>query len=107
MGILGFFRDYGEYPAFFAAGGDIARLWEEDIDERALGLAHGSTDNGGERPVWVTSGLRGAGEAVGEIDAERLKGLMEMGIDGILVNDPVQALGVRAEVEDRRRRKAE
>ena len=107
VGILGFFRDYGEYPAFFAAGGDIARLWEEDIDERALGLAHGSTDNGGERPVWVTSGLRGAGEAAGEIDAERLKGLMEMGIDGILVNDPVQALGVRAEVEDRRRRKAE
>ena len=32
---------------------------------------------------------------------------MEMGIDGLLVNDPVQALGVRAEVEDRRRRKAE
>ena len=107
VGILGFFRDYGEFPAFFAAGGDMARLWEEDIDESALGLAHGSTDNGGEHPVWVTSGLRGAGEAAGEIDAERLNGLMEMGIDGILVNDPVQALGVRAEVDGRRRSKAE
>ena len=106
VGILGFFRDYGEFPAFFAAGGDIARLWEEDIDESALGLAHGSTDNGGQRPVWVTSGLRGAGEAAGEIDAERLNGLMEMGIDGILVNDPVQALGVRAEFDGRRRSKA-
>ncbi len=101
VAILGFFRDYGEYPAFFAAGGDMARLWEEDIDVSALGLAHGSTDNGGERPVWVTSGLRGAGEAAGEIDAERLKGLMEIGIDGILVNDPVQALGVRAEFDGR------
>ncbi|MCH7543186.1 MAG: hypothetical protein IIB65_06075, partial [Proteobacteria bacterium] len=107
VAILGLFRDYGEYPAFFAAGGDIARLWEEDIDEEALGLAHGSTDNCGERPVWVTSGLRGAGEAAGEIDAERLKGLMEIGIDGILVNDPVQALGVRAEVEDHGPGKAE
>lgn len=107
VAILGFFRDYGEYPAFFAAGGDMARLWEEDIDEEALGLAHGSTDNCGERPVWVTSGLRGAGEAAGEIDAERLKGLMEIGIDGILVNDPVQALGVRAEVEDHGPGKAE
>ncbi len=107
VAILGFFRDYGEYPAFFAAGGDMARLWEEDIDVSALGLAHGSTDNGGERPVWVTSGLRGAGEAAGEIDAERLKGLMEMGIDGILVNDPVQALGVRAEFDGRGSSKAE
>ncbi|MCH8097403.1 MAG: glycerophosphodiester phosphodiesterase family protein [Proteobacteria bacterium] len=99
VAILGLFRDYGEYPAFFAAGGDIARLWEEDIGEEALGLAHGSTDNGGEHPVWVTSGLRGAGEAAGEIDAGRLKGLMEIGIDGILVNDPVQALGARAEFD--------
>jgi glycerophosphoryl diester phosphodiesterase len=106
VSILGFCRDYGEFPAFFAAGGDIARLWEEDIDDSTLGLAHGSTDNGGEHPVWVTVGLRGAGEAAGEIDAQRLKGLMEMGIDGILVNDPVQALGVRAELKDRRRRKA-
>ncbi len=54
----------------------------------------------------MTSGLQGAGEAAGEIDAERLKGLMEMGIDGILVNDPVQALGVRAEFDGRRRSKA-
>ncbi|MCH6577801.1 MAG: hypothetical protein IH807_08245 [Proteobacteria bacterium] len=55
----------------------------------------------------MTSGLRGAGEAAGEIDAERLKGLMEMGIDGILVNDPVQALGVRAEFDGRGSSKAE
>jgi glycerophosphoryl diester phosphodiesterase len=106
VAILGFCRDFGEFPAFFAAGGDIARLWEEDIDDSTLGLAHGPTDNGGEHPVWVTSGLRGAGEAAGEIDAERLKGLMEMGIDGILVNDPVQAVDVRAEFTDRRRSRA-
>lgn len=107
VAILGLFRDYGEYPAFFAAGGDIARLWEEDTDDRSLGLARGSTDDGGGHPVWVTTGLRGAGEAAGEIDAERLKGLMEIGIDGILVNDPFQALDARAEFDDRGPGKAE
>ena len=105
--ILGFFRDYGEYPAFFAAGGDIARLWEEDIDAETLALARDASGGGRERPVWVTTRLKALGEITGEIEPPRLRKLMEMGIDGLLVNDPVQALGVRAEVEDRRRRKAE
>ena len=105
--ILGFLRDYGEYPAFFAAGGDIARLWEKDIDAETLALARDASGGGRERPVWVTTRLRALGETTGEIDPPRLRSLMEMGIDGLLVNDPVQALGVRAEVEDRRRRKAE
>ncbi len=105
--ILGFFRDYGEYPAFFAAGGDIARLWEEDIDAETLALARDASGGGRERPVWVTTRLKALGEITGEIEPPRLRKLMEMGIDGLLVNDPVQALGVRAEVEDRRLRKAE
>jgi glycerophosphoryl diester phosphodiesterase len=105
--ILGFFRDYGEYPAFFAAGGDIARLWEEDIDAETLALARDASGGGRERPVWVTTRLKALGEITGEIEPPRLRKLMEMGIDGLLVNDPVQALGVRAEVEDHRRRKAE
>ncbi len=107
VAILGFLRDHDEYPEFFTAGGDMARLWEEEIDEGILGLARDASGACGERPVWVTSGLRGAGEAAGEIDAERLNGLMELGIDGVIVNDPVQALGVRAELDGRRRSKAE
>ena len=102
--ILGFFRDYSEYPAFFAAGGDIARLWEEDINERTLKLARGPARDEGDRPVWVTTRLRARGESAGEIDPPRLRKLMEMGIDGFLVNDPVQALRVRAEFERRYRR---
>jgi glycerophosphoryl diester phosphodiesterase len=105
--ILGFFRDYGEYPAFFAAGGDIARLWEEDIDARTLALARDASGAGRERPVWVTTRLRTLGESAGEIDPPRLRKLMEMGIDGLLVNDPVQAVDVRAELKDRRRPQAE
>ena len=106
VAILGFFRDYGEYPAFFAAGGDMARLWEEDIGDSALGLARDASGGGRERPVWVTTRLKALGESAGEIGPLRLRSLMEMGIDGLLVNDPVQALGVRAELEDRRRSKA-
>ena len=105
--ILGFFRDYGEYPAFFAAGGDIARLWEEDIDAETLALARDASGAGRGRPVWVTTRLRALGESTGEIDPPRLRKLMEMGIDGLLVNDPEQALEVRAEFGGRRRRKAE
>ncbi len=105
--ILGFFRDYGEYPAFFAAGGDIARLWEEDIDAETLALARDASGAGRGRPVWVTTRLKALGESAGEIDPPRLRKLMEMGIDGLLVNDPVQALDVRAEFDGRRRRKAE
>jgi glycerophosphoryl diester phosphodiesterase len=104
--ILGFFRDYGEYPAFFAAGGDIARLWEEDIDARTLALARDASGAGRERPVWVTTRLRTLGESAGEIDPPRLRKLMEMGIDGLLVNDPVQAVDARAELKEIRRRKA-
>lgn len=105
--ILGFFRDYDEYPAFFAAGGDIARLWEEDIDARTLALARDASGAGRERPIWVTTRLRSLGESTGEIDPPRLRKLMEMGIDGLLVNDPVQALDARAEFAGRGPGKAE
>ncbi len=105
--ILGFFRDYGEYPAFFAAGGDIARLWEEDNDADTHAFARDASGGERERPVWVTTRLKALGESAGEIEPPRLRKLMEMGIDGLLVNDPVQALDVRAELENRRRSKAE
>jgi glycerophosphoryl diester phosphodiesterase len=88
--ILGFLKDYDAFPAFFEAGGDIARLWEEDCRPDLLDAARC-----GDHPVWVTAGQRSAGEAPGAIDAQRLKRLFAMNIDGILVNDPVLAVRAR------------
>jgi len=91
--ILGFLKNYKKFPAFYRAGGDIARLWEEDINETTLALARGP--KGAARPVWVTAGLRNSGEDAGDIDAKRFLGLMERGFDGVLVNDPALVLGAR------------
>ena len=96
---LGLLRNYDEFLAFFAAGGDIARLWEEDVNESTLELARGRSRADGARPVWVTTGLRKVGEAPGDIDGPRLKILMEKEIDGLLVNDPAQALRARGEFQ--------
>ena len=85
--ILGFLKDENEIPAFHMAGGTVGRLWEEDVTARSLRKA-----GKGDHPVWVTAGLRNAGEAPGEIDAARLQRLQALGIDGVLVNDPEAAL---------------
>lgn len=99
VAVLGLFRNRDDFPAFFAAGGDIARLWEEDVNESTLELARGRSRAGGAGPVWVTAGRRKLGEAAGEIDLPRLRSLMEMGIDGLLVNDPAQALRARGDCQ--------
>jgi glycerophosphoryl diester phosphodiesterase len=85
--ILGFLKEESEIPAFHAAGGTIGRLWEEDVTAPSLRQA-----GRGDHPVWVTAGLRQAGEAPGEIDAPRLQRLHTLGVDGVLVNDPEAAL---------------
>lgn len=94
--ILGFLKLPSDIPAFFAAGGTIARLWEEDVTESAVELARQ-----GDHPVWVTAGLTQSGEAPGQIDAARLQRLNALGIDGVLVNDPVAALRVLGSNEGR------
>lgn len=88
--ILGFLKDTGSFPAFFDLGGDIARLWEEDCRPELLQAARC-----GDHPVWVTAGRRRAAERPGDIDLPRLDRLFAHGIDGVLVNDPVQALRAR------------
>ncbi len=57
--ILGFLKNYKKFSAFYRAGGDIARLWEEDINKTTLALARGP--GVADRPVWVTAGLRNSG----------------------------------------------
>jgi len=88
--ILGFLKDIAAFPEFYATGGDIARLWEEECTPDAIELARC-----GGRPVWVTAGRRSMADRPGDIDRPRLSHLLALGIDGILVNDPVLALAAR------------
>lgn len=89
--LLGFLKDYEEFPAFFDAGGDIARLWENDCSADAVAVARC-----GDHPVWVTAGGRNMPGQPGDIDTGRLRSLFDLGVDGVLVNDPAFALDVRA-----------
>ena len=87
--ILGFLnsRAFGD---FYALGGDIARLWEDDCDDAAVEAARS-----GGHPVWVTAGRRPQKDRPGDIDGPRLSALLRRDVDGILVNDPVQAIRLR------------
>lgn len=85
--VLGFLKEESEIPAFYRAGGTIGRLWEEDVTAHSIRRAGTS-----EHPVWVTAGLRQTGEAPGQIDTPRLQRLRQLGVDGVLVNDPEAAL---------------
>lgn len=89
--LLGFLNDYDAFPAFFDAGGDIARLWEQDCSDAKVDAARC-----GDHPVWVTAGGRKLPDQPGDIDGGRLQTLFDLGIDGILVNNPAFARDVRA-----------
>jgi glycerophosphoryl diester phosphodiesterase len=89
--LLGFLADYDAFSAFFDAGGDIARLWEHDCSADRVTAARC-----GDHPVWVTVGGRNMPDPPGDIDTGRLRTLFELGVDGVLVNDPVFAMDVRA-----------
>ena len=95
--ILGFLKETKAFPAFFDLGGDIARLWEEDCRPELLQAARC-----GDHPVWVTAGRRPAGDRPGDIDLPRPERLFAHGIDGVLVNDPAQALHARQAHETRK-----
>lgn len=88
--ILGLLAGGTSFHDFYARGGDIARLWEDDAEVVRL------TDiQDGGHPVWVTAGSAAGGDRPGDIDPPRLRRLFERGVDGILVNDPAQAIRVR------------
>ena len=88
--LLGFLADYGTFPAFFENGGDIARLWEEDLTPRLLASARNK-----KHPVWITTRRGKHIEPAGAIDAPRLETLLQLGVDGVLVNDPAAAVTMR------------
>ena len=82
--ILGMPKKTSLIPEFIAAGVTAIRVWEEDITNEII-----ATIKVAGLPVWVTAGLRGQGEAPGDITRERIMSLDALGIDAVLVNDPV------------------
>jgi glycerophosphoryl diester phosphodiesterase len=84
--ILGLLASPADEDAFFAAGGDILRLWESDATSALLG----AVKTRGHR-VWVTTGHHGTTRDVGEFDAAGLRRMAADGATGFLVNDPVAA----------------
>ena len=83
-----------DFDGFYRAGGDIARIWEADLDPSTIKAARGD----GSRPIWITP--RCPLTVVGDIDESRQRALMEWGFDGVLVNNPASAIAVRCSVLD-------
>jgi glycerophosphoryl diester phosphodiesterase len=90
--LLGLVRHPSELAAFYEAGGTIGRLWEAEATRAGIPGAR----RGGHQ-VWVTVGGRGGG-STGNIGTSALRRLYEDGADGVLVNDPAQAVAVRDEL---------
>ena len=77
-------------PEFLGAGVVAARLWED-----AASAAEIERVRQAGLEAWITAGLRPAAEAPGAITAQRLRGLIAMGVDAVLLNDVGLALEVR------------
>ncbi|MEX2450255.1 MAG: glycerophosphodiester phosphodiesterase family protein [Rhodospirillales bacterium] len=86
MAVLGMPGNPAQIPDFMAAGVDAVRVWEEDVTDGIAALIHEAG-----KQVWVTAGLRRHGETVGSMTPARLETLNALGIDAVLVNDPVSA----------------
>lgn len=92
--IVGLVRNDDE-QAFFAAGGDILRIWEWDT---APGRISSHVADG--RQVWVTAGEGTTQRKVGDFDAGDLLRMAREGATGFLVNDPIAARAVLAQMAD-------
>ena len=90
LAVIGMIRDAVEVPRYLALGVRGIRIWEEDLTGDQVQTIH----NAGCE-VWVTAGLRSRGESAGVIDRERIRHLIKLGIDGVLVNDPALVVSER------------
>ena len=88
--MLGFLKNPSDFPEFFKIGGTIARLWEDDVNEKNMALA-----KSGGHPVFVMTGSK-LGK-VGDATPERLRKIMSLDVQGVLLNDPALGLQVRDE----------
>jgi glycerophosphoryl diester phosphodiesterase len=84
--ILGMPKKTSLISAFIEAGVTAIRVWEEDITPEIV-----STIKAAGLPVWITAGLRGQGEAAGDITCDRIEALDHLGADAVLVNNPALA----------------
>jgi glycerophosphoryl diester phosphodiesterase len=86
--ILGFVPASIDGPALREAGGNIMRLWERDVSpERVAGLIALGL------PVWVTVGGDGTDRIPGDHNDAILRRLADLGVEGVLINDPPAAAG--------------
>lgn len=92
--IVGLVKNDDE-QAFFAAGGDILRIWEWDTAPGRISdhVARGHS-------VWITAGEGATQRKVGDFAAENLLRMAREGATGVLVNDPVAARAVLAQMVD-------
>lgn len=92
--ILGFLSNPAEFAALSSMGGTISRLWEGDVTPQTMAQARS-----GNAPVWIMSGFYPRQpDGYGDITEDRLKTLVNMGIQGVLVNDPALARRVRGDI---------
>lgn len=86
--ILGMLAQPQDYPAFYKAGGHIARLWEGDLTPGNLRVAENGVGSQ-RRPVWAMAGFY-PNERIrkyGEADLRDLFSMMSKGVRGVIVND--------------------
>lgn len=79
VGLLG---SYTDFPAFFAAGGTISRVWECDL---TTPLA--KTLTAGGHPFWVMAGAPRQGLG-GETNSAGIARMRAFGAAAVLLNDP-------------------
>jgi glycerophosphoryl diester phosphodiesterase len=77
-------------PQFTASGGRWVRLWEQDASRARIYAVHALGI-----PVLIMVGGPGTNRAVGDIDAAVASSLVERGADGLMLNDPRIARGLR------------
>jgi glycerophosphoryl diester phosphodiesterase len=70
-------------PGFLAHEPYALRFWEDEATPERIEHAHRSGCK-----VWVTAGVRSRQEAPGYTTAHRAAALMQLGVDGLLLNDP-------------------
>jgi glycerophosphoryl diester phosphodiesterase len=85
IAVLGMPKKTGLIPAFLDTDVSAVRVWEEDVTAEIV-----ASIKAAHKPIFVTAGLRSQGEAAGFITDDRILNLHDLGIDAVLVNDPLR-----------------
>ncbi len=85
--------DYEDLDGWLAAGADAIRVWENELDLPAIRKLRQAN-----HPIWVTADRRKNSTTVGEISPARIAKLKNLGIQGLLLNDPSLAVETKRAV---------